>query len=625
MLLREPPGDRRHVPHDRLLCGGSGGRLVVPWNIQRLRLLAGTSAGTIARRGGREQPVAPLEIAVFAAASYQFDHLPQSIFQDGPRFAPEARRVGDPAAGGGNVARQEKLDHRRDDRITADHVRTGRRAEFRHRRVEPAAAGIDRHVAARHRQAERPPCRGVEPAGRGPHLHHQRIPFETDLRAALVNQREAGDRFDRHLDRHSRRLADPGVPDGPGEGQLAAERRRLVASRLVTNQRQADGRRQPRVRRQRDIEPALAASRQQAHVRVAHRQPTGLIAIGQRREQEAVCRRQEQPRGCRSAGGRTARRAGHVQHQVVAAGDRLLQPVLNAEHRGLFAGQWPGEGHGRRIFLEVEPGHRCPGIGGIFVKLDLVPDKATRTPQAFTPGESITVMDRLAELDAQVGHEIPFGRLAFGWHLDATQHRRWRQVMNRHHEIDGACAGPQRDIEHAADDPRTIRGRGPCRGRAGPGQSPGRPPIGKRQCDREISLLAKEPGDGHMDAMDRDGIAGGRAVRFPDRLFERHRSPVAGQPGGRDSFVGMLYLPRHRVTRRLLFREKPHQPRLGFVGQPRDLDRSCLESRPFGDVEHEPLDPVGGFDAGLHLSFGEPRPLERQHRLAHDRRDECLA
>ena len=76
MFLRESPDDCRHMPDERLLRGGSGGRLIVHGNIERLHLPCHVSVA----RSGREDPVTPLESAVLSAALNQVDHLPEPAF-----------------------------------------------------------------------------------------------------------------------------------------------------------------------------------------------------------------------------------------------------------------------------------------------------------------------------------------------------------------------------------------------------------------------------------------------------------------------------------------------------------------------------------------------------------------
>ena len=56
----------------------------------------------------------------------------------------------------------------------------------------------------------------------------------------FVHEGEAGDRFDQHLDCHSRRLAFRGVPDGTGKRQIASELWRFLADWLVSHKRQPD-------------------------------------------------------------------------------------------------------------------------------------------------------------------------------------------------------------------------------------------------------------------------------------------------------------------------------------------------------------------------------------------------
>ena len=182
---------------------------------------------------------------------------------------------------------------------------------------------------------------------------------------------------------------------------------------------------------------------------MADRQPAGLIAVGQRREQEAVCRRKDQPRRLGRDGGGIARRSDALQHQIVAAADRLLEPVVEAEHRRLFTRQRLRQWRGRGVFLQAEPGHGRTRIGRIAAEFDLGLEKAARTPQAVAPDESIEVVDRLAELQAQIGDEIAFRRAALRRQLDALQHRLRRQVVDRHHEADGAAGGLERDVDRA--------------------------------------------------------------------------------------------------------------------------------------------------------------------------------
>ena len=78
MLLRESPDDRRHMPGERLLRGGSGGRLIVHGNIERLQLLCGVAVAG----HGRQDPVAPFESAVLTAALNEIDHLSKPAFPD---------------------------------------------------------------------------------------------------------------------------------------------------------------------------------------------------------------------------------------------------------------------------------------------------------------------------------------------------------------------------------------------------------------------------------------------------------------------------------------------------------------------------------------------------------------
>ena len=73
----------------------------------------------------------------------------------------------------------------------------------------------------------------------------------------------------------------------------------------------------------RKVAEAATTSRQEAHVRVADRQPAGPITVGQRREQEAGCGREDQSRRFGRTGGGIARRPDALQHEIVAAAERL--------------------------------------------------------------------------------------------------------------------------------------------------------------------------------------------------------------------------------------------------------------------------------------------------------------
>ena len=128
--------------------------------------------------------------------------------------------------------------------------------------------------------------------------------------------------------------------------------------------------------RQRHLEPACSASWQQARRCAAHRQPAGLIAVGERREQEAGRRCDDQAGGCRSAGGIPRCRTLDIDHKIVTAANHLFEPVVKPQHRGLGAGQWLRQRRGWWVFLEVESGHGRCGVGWIAAKLDVVLQKA---------------------------------------------------------------------------------------------------------------------------------------------------------------------------------------------------------------------------------------------------------
>ena len=66
---------------------------------------------------------------------------------------------------------------------------------------------------------------------------------------------------------------------------------------------------------------------------------------------------------------------------------------------------------------------------------------------------------RLAELQAQIRDEIAFRRPTLRRQFDALQHCLRRQIVDRHHEVDGATGGLERDVDRATACPRTIRGR----------------------------------------------------------------------------------------------------------------------------------------------------------------------
>ena len=112
-----------------------------------------------------------------------------------------------------------------------------------------------------------------------------------------------------------------------------------------------------------------------------------------------------------------------------------------------------------------------------------------------------------------------------------------------------------------------------------------------------------------------------RLATRPQRRFHRHRLAVLVEPARASPAIGPFDRLGKRPCRWPLPLNPTLQPAGKIVGKPLDLQASGHHPRPRGDVDDDPLPRRAPLDRRGRFRFPESSVLEREHRLAADRRE----
>ena len=302
-------------------------------------------------------------------------------------------------AGGG-----EEVDPRCQEGVALGPVLAGSGAERCQGSGHVAGGGAEREPVAVRSLDEKQSAGGAFEAGlEVGRRDDQRLPFPPGRSLSLVDDGEAGSRFDAGRDRKRRggRAWSRFKPDAEGQLPLEAGRRGLAG-----NQRQGELRSQTPRGWQRDLESARLTGEEAADPIGRDRRAAGLVGPRQDRHEQAVVGRKDElarglPHRDQGARGRGPLPGGS---DILAAGEDGDEPLPEAEHHLLLARERRPQRRNRVVVFEVENGDDAVGpVGAIGRRLKghLLTEKAPRHPQPLFPRQPVGFCHRGSGDDPQ--------------------------------------------------------------------------------------------------------------------------------------------------------------------------------------------------------------------------------